>query len=55
MRELVHRVDRRDTLHLDGDPSAFLIAAHEVHGSDVGLPFTPVEPKPHLKDLRACG
>src|SRR5215212_2312734 len=35
-RELLDRVDRADALDFDRDPAVRLVAAHEVHGPDVG-------------------
>src|SRR5690349_21175701 len=44
-RQLLDRVDVADALDLDGDPAVLLVAAHEIHGPDVGRPLAAHEPE----------
>src|SRR5205814_6851773 len=43
--ELLDRLDRRHPLHLDRDPLALAVTAHQVDRPDVGRPFAADEPE----------
>ena len=54
-RELLDGVDRGHALDLHRHPAVVGVAAHEVHGPDVGGPLAAHEPKPLTAALRRIG